>query len=59
MDLPASPVGGYGWTPDGLIFSLADNAVALCDIDDGRCSTTPLDLELTDDDLGPSDSAAW
>lgn len=52
MDLPASPVGGYGWTPEGLIFSLAENAVTLCNIDDGGCSTTPLGLEITADDLG-------
>lgn len=51
MDLPASPVGGYGWTPDGLVFSVTRDSATLCDPDDG-CSTTPLDLGLTDGELG-------
>lgn len=51
MDLPPSPVGGYGWTPDGLVFSVTGDSVTLCDADAGTCSTTPLDLGLTDGEL--------
>lgn len=51
MELPASPIGGYGWTPDGLVFSVTADSTTLCDADDG-CSTMPLDLGLSDDELG-------
>jgi hypothetical protein len=52
MELPTSPSGGYGWTPDGLIFSVTGDAVTVCDADQVGCSTTPLDLGLTEGDLG-------
>ncbi|KRF36511.1 hypothetical protein ASG94_03410 [Nocardioides sp. Soil805] len=42
MPLPPSPVGGYGWTPDGLVFSVAGDSVTLCDPERSSCSTTPL-----------------
>lgn len=51
MDLPASPVGGYGWTPDGLVFSVTKDALTLCDPDAGSCSTSPLGLDLTSEEF--------
>ena len=48
----AAPVGGFGWTPDGSLFNVTQDAITLCDADDSGCSTTPVDLGLTDDELG-------
>lgn len=45
LELPPSPMGGYGWTPDGMVFSVTGDSTTLCGIDEG-CSTTPLDLGL-------------
>lgn len=52
MAIPDSPVGGYGWTPDGLVLSLTQDSATLCDAAEGTCSTSALDLGLTADDIG-------
>ncbi|PUA80880.1 hypothetical protein C7S10_10765 [Nocardioides currus] len=49
--IPASPLGGYGWTPDGLVFSVAGDSTTLCEAGSG-CTTTPLDLDLSDGEVG-------
>lgn len=51
MDLPPSEIGAYGWTPDGLVFSVTEDSVTLCDADAADCSTTPLDLDLAGGEL--------
>ncbi|KQV64997.1 hypothetical protein ASC64_14955 [Nocardioides sp. Root122] len=39
-ELPASPVGGYGWTPDGSVISVDDADLTQCDL--AGCSTVPI-----------------
>lgn len=41
VDLPASPQGGYGWTPDGSIISVDTDGLTLCAFET-ECATTPL-----------------
>ena len=40
LALPASPEGGYGWTPDGSIIYLSHDGIARCNIK--TCSTQPI-----------------
>ena len=49
--LPASPVGGYGWTPDGHVFSVDGQQAVVCDPADGECTTTELSLGVSPGDL--------
>ncbi|MBE7325080.1 hypothetical protein IEQ44_10455 [Nocardioides sp. Y6] len=51
-DLPASPVGGYGWTPDGHVFSVDGQQAVVCDPLAGECTTTELSLGVSPGDLG-------
>lgn len=41
MDLPDSPEGGYGWTPDGSVISVDSDGLTRCVIETA-CTTTPL-----------------
>jgi hypothetical protein len=46
VDLPASPQGGYGWTPDGSVISVDSEALTLCAFET-ECVTTPLNPEAS------------
>lgn len=52
IKLPPSLIGGYGWTPDGLVFSVTAEGTTLCSADTGECVTTPFGTELAEVDLG-------
>ncbi|SED24760.1 hypothetical protein SAMN04489844_4008 [Nocardioides exalbidus] len=39
-ELPASPVGGYGWTPGGAVISVSGGELRACDL--AGCSTTSI-----------------
>ena len=43
-EIPASPTGGYGWTPDGSVISVAGAELTRCDLD--GCDTMPIDPEV-------------
>ena len=51
MALPASEVGGYGWTPEGRLFSVTRHDVTMCDPQARACETRPLGADITDEDL--------
>ena len=42
-EIRASPTGGYGWTPDGSVISVAGSQLTRCDLD--GCATMPIDPE--------------
>ena len=42
-DLPASPVGGYGWTPSGAVISVDGAELTSCDL--AGCESTPIPPE--------------
>lgn len=51
-ELPTSPVGGFGWTPDGKVFSVDGQRAVVCDPADGTCTSAALALGVSAEDLG-------